>query len=187
MLQRPALYPALTRRKPIKALLGLVLALALSGLSKPAMPTHVQALQKDTHIPHQKPAVKTATLASAKTAEPVAPQPAPQPAPTPAPGPSAGVPGDCQSYRPLVAKYDWSVEVALAVMRAESGCNPAAIGDRHIPPVSCGLFQVRTLDGRPSCEALQDPATNVEWAHKIFASGGWRHWSVCNNGIVSCY
>ena len=72
-------------------------------------------------------------------------------------------------------------------MQAESGCNQNAVGDTS--PIngllahSCGLFQVRTLAGRPSCEQLKDPATNIQWAYKISGNGSnWRPWSVFTNG-----
>lgn len=102
------------------------------------------------------------------------------------PKPVVVAPVGCEHYKDLVAQYSWNVSVALAVMKAESGCNPNAVGDTHIPPVSCGLFQVRTLAGRPSCESLKDPSTNVAYAYKLYASGGWGHWTVCRTK-VSCY
>lgn len=99
-------------------------------------------------------------------------------------------PVGCQNYTKEIAKYNWNVAVAANVMRAESGCNPSAIGDNyainglHAP--SCGLFQIRTLSGRPSCEQLQDPQTNVAWAYKLYTASGWQPWSVCRH-TVSCY
>jgi len=97
----------------------------------------------------------------------------------------------CEHYKELISQYDWNVSVALAVVQAESGCNPNAIGDNYpiggLLAPSCGLFQVRTLAGRPSCEQLQNPATNVEWAYKLYRESNWQPWSVCKNGKVSCY
>jgi hypothetical protein len=74
----------------------------------------------------------------------------------------------------------------MAVMQAESGCNPTSVGDTRpingLLAPSCGLFQIRTLKGRPSCEALKDPATNIEWAYKISNNGtNWKPWSVFTN------
>lgn len=104
-------------------------------------------------------------------------------------------PVGCENYRSLVSQYFEKVDVALQVMRAESGCNPNAIGDGHLTYIqdgttygmSCGMFQVRYLPGRPSCNEMQDPSQNIAYAAKLFASGGWRHWSVCSNGKVNCY
>lgn len=104
----------------------------------------------------------------------------------PTPKPVVTYPTGCENYVDLISQYDWNVSVALQVAKAESGCNPNAVGDVHIPPVSCGLFQIRTLSGRPSCEALKNPETNVEWAYKLYVSGGWGHWTVCRTK-VTCY
>jgi hypothetical protein len=99
-------------------------------------------------------------------------------------------PVGCENYTNEIAKYNWNVQVAVNVMRAESGCNPTAIGDNyainglHAP--SCGLYQIRTLPGRPSCEQLQDPQTNIAWAYKLYTASGWQPWSVCRH-TVSCY
>lgn len=79
----------------------------------------------------------------------------------------------------------------MAVMEAESTCRSDAVGDTtltyqgsgRIEGMSCGLFQVRVLAGRPSCDALVDPATNVAWAYKVYsASSSWKPWSVWTSG-----
>lgn len=76
-------------------------------------------------------------------------------------------------------------------MQAESGCNPGAIGDLTLTyhgdgrreGMSCGLMQVRVLAGRPGCDALLDPATNVANAWRIYkARGSFTPWSVYTNG-----
>jgi len=75
----------------------------------------------------------------------------------------------------------------MAVMQAESTCNSNAVGDNYViaglHAASCGLFQIRTLKGRPSCEELKDPSTNIDWAYKVSTNGtNWNPWSVFNNG-----
>ena len=41
----------------------------------------------------------------------------------------------------------------------------------------------RTLAGRPSCDELKDPKTNLEWAWKISNQGtNWSAWSVYKSG-----
>lgn len=77
--------------------------------------------------------------------------------------------------------------LACAIMLAESGGNQYAVGDRNNPPVSVGLFQIRTLKGRPSKEALFNPQTNIEYAKKLRTSGGFGHWSVYTNGKYKKY
>jgi hypothetical protein len=86
-------------------------------------------------------------------------------------------PINCEAYRPLVEKYNWNVNVAMAVMYAESGCNPNAVS----PTNDHGLFQ---LHGIP----IYNPAQNVAYAyHNKYMQGGWSHWVVCTRGIVRCW
>lgn len=73
----------------------------------------------------------------------------------------------------------------MQVCQAESHGNPAAIGDGHTAHVSVGLFQIRTLPGRPSIEKLKDPQFNVGYAYDLWKSEGWNPWSVCS-GKVEC-
>lgn len=101
-------------------------------------------------------------------------------------------PKGCENYVAVVRKYFGAkTDVALKVAKAESGCNPMAIGDnypiRGLHAPSCGLFQIRTLAGRPSCSQLQNPETNVSWAYRLYKASGWQPWTVCNHGIVYCY
>ena len=91
-------------------------------------------------------------------------------------------PVGCEHYRHLLEGKSWNVDTMLYAMQKESGCNPSAVGDnypiRGVYAPSCGLLQVRTLPGRPSCEALKDPATNVAAAYAIWQGQGYRAWSV---------
>lgn len=83
----------------------------------------------------------------------------------------------CEQYKPLVAKYSWDINVAMAVMYAESGCNPNAVSSTN----DHGLFQ---LHGIP----IYNPAENVAYAYNNkYLAGGWSHWTVCNVGIVDCW
>lgn len=100
--------------------------------------------------------------------------------------------GDCEQWRPLVAKYSWDVDVAMSVMRAESGCNPNAAnwGDAHETCMgSFGLFQIACMSGQ-----IFDPAQNVAIAWAKYTAKNfdgsmrkWSPWGVCNRGIVNCY
>lgn len=98
----------------------------------------------------------------------------------------------CENYVAEASKYNWNVTIAVNIMRAESGCNPYSVGDNRVInglyAPSCGLMQIRTLQGRPSCEQLKDPATNIQWAYKLYSNrGNWNDWSVCKNGAARCY
>ena len=96
----------------------------------------------------------------------------------------------CENYRHLVNKYNWNADVMLRVMKAESSCNPNAVGDdypiRGLHAPSCGLMQVRTIGDRPSCDQLKNPEVNIEWAWKIYQSQGYNAWTVCRT-VVRCY
>lgn len=93
--------------------------------------------------------------------------------------------GNCEAYRPLIAKYDWDVRVAVAIARAESGCNPNAanLKDNHkVCKGSFGLFQISCHSGK-----VYDPAKNVEIAYAKYKASGWRPWSVYKNGKYKAY
>lgn len=81
-------------------------------------------------------------------------------------------------------------DIAIAIAKAESGLNPEAVGDLHITfekdgklmGMSCGLFQVRILEGRPDCETLKDPKENVKFAKALYDKAGWEPWSAYTSG-----
>jgi len=108
----------------------------------------------------------------------------PPPAPKPEPAPPAIVtpaPIGCEYYRGLVNQYPWDTRVAMAVMTAESGCNPYAAnwGDRHASCIgSFGLFQLACF----WTSAPYDPATNVAKAYEIYSRSGWRPWGAYTSG-----
>ena len=95
----------------------------------------------------------------------------------------------CEAFRRLVAQYDWDVRTMLAIMRAESGCDPNVTGDTSLTftqngrtyGYSVSLFQVRVLPGREACDS-HDPATNISCAYRVWKSQGYKAWSVYTNG-----
>ena len=97
----------------------------------------------------------------------------------------------CEGFRPLVAKYDWNVDIAMAVMNAESGCRTNALGRNTNGTNDAGLFQVNSI--HDTTDRRYQPEHNVALAYKIYAarskwdSSGWKAWSVCLNGKVKCY
>lgn len=98
-------------------------------------------------------------------------------------------PNGCEHYVQLVSQYDWDVATMLAIAKAESGCRPAAKGDTtltyeqngRIYGYSVGLFQVRVLPGRESCDSF-DPQVNVDCAYRIYKSQGYNAWTVYKKG-----
>lgn len=143
-----------------------------------------QAAKADVTQTESQPVSQVVTPQPTAKVETVVSQPPPQPKPKPV------APTGCAHYVSLLNKYNWNVSTMTKVMQAESGCNPNAIGDTRviggIYAPSCGLFQVRTLKGRPNCAQLQDPATNIAWAYRIYQGQGMSAWSVCKTK-VSCY
>lgn len=104
--------------------------------------------------------------------------------------PVAIVATGCEQYRAEISKYDWDVRTMMAIMEAESthegiSCNSNAVGDNYVIngllAPSCGLLQIRTLVGRPTCDQLKDPATNIEWGYKIYQSQTYTAWSKYTN------
>lgn len=92
-------------------------------------------------------------------------------------------PGNCLAYQEIINKYDWSTTTAMAVCGAESHGYAGNIGDTDTAYVSCGLMQIRTLPGRPSCETLKDPETNIAYAYAMWKREGWRPWSTCRYAV----
>lgn len=102
--------------------------------------------------------------------------------------PQTPLPQGCEAYRSLIGQYDWNVQIAYAIMRAENtGCDPA-IDNRGLNSdgsVDYGLFQVNSVHAAEvggNLAALYDPATNIRVAYTIYSGSGWRAWSTYNNG-----
>ena len=102
--------------------------------------------------------------------------------------------GGCERFRPLVQKYDWDVNTMLAIMQAESSCNPNETGDKSLTfqqngrtyGYSVSLLQVRILPGREHCDS-HDPATNIACAYRIWKGQGYEAWTVYTNGKYRRY
>ena len=126
------------------------------------------------------------TAVSVVTAEPTPLAQAPQ-----QPAHAAATP-NCAQYANLVAKYAWNVATALAVMRAESGCDPNAYnGANSDGSNDAGLFQVNSIHVRSGLitdAGRYDPSTNIAAAYKIYqdrsarAGDGWTAWSTYTSG-----
>lgn len=83
-------------------------------------------------------------------------------------------------------QYDWDASIALAIMQAESGCNPSAHNPANFDGSNdSGLFQINSIhvaSGLISEEARRDPVQNIKAAYDIYQGGGWSAWSAYNNG-----
>lgn len=89
-----------------------------------------------------------------------------------------------------MSKYDWDIETAMAVAKAESNCRQEALGDTSLVYMqngreygySKGVFQIRILPGREHCDTY-DLATNISCAYKIYSyREDFTPWSAYNNG-----
>ena len=91
--------------------------------------------------------------------------------------------GGCEEFRSLVEQYPWSSKIMLAIMRAESGCNPNSdnTGLNRDGSNDKGLFQINSIHGFSDAERL-DPIRNIEIAFKIWRNQGYRAWAAYNNG-----
>jgi len=98
--------------------------------------------------------------------------------------------GSCEAE---IRKYNWNVNVALAVSRAESGLRTNAINNNPATrDYSVGCFQINLFGnlraGRPPEAQLLQAHHNVAYAYRLYqASGGFKqHWRVCDSK-VRCY
>lgn len=103
---------------------------------------------------------------------------------------------DCSKVEEEIKKYDWDHDLALAVAKAESSCDANAHGDEDIAyhvgdkkyGYSVGVFQVRILEGRESCDNY-DIATNVKCAYDVYHDAGnsFDPWSGYTTGKYKNY
>jgi soluble lytic murein transglycosylase-like protein len=94
--------------------------------------------------------------------------------------------GNCAAYEPLVAQYGWNVSVAMAVMQAESGCNPTASS----PTCDHGLMQINCVHAAAvggNLSLLNDPATNIRVAFAVYSGAGWSAWTTYTSGAYTRY
>jgi hypothetical protein len=86
------------------------------------------------------------------------------------------------SYYYLLTQYDWNINIAYAIMLAESGGNPNAENwkDNHrVCSGSFGLFQLACFRG--NINTLKDPEINVKMAYELYKREGWRPWGAYTN------
>lgn len=91
----------------------------------------------------------------------------------------------CDAYIPLIEKYDWPVQTAVAIMKAESGCRAitpsnASINYDDVPDY--GLFQLHGMD-------ITDPAQNIETAYRVkyLPSHSFNAWNTYTGGQYRRY
>lgn len=92
---------------------------------------------------------------------------------------------DCAGYEPLVAKYNWPVKTAMAIMQAESGCRaitPSNAAINYDGVSDYGLFQLHGMN-------ITDPAANVEAAYtiKYLPTHTFNAWNTYTGGQYRAY
>lgn len=130
----------------------------------------IQDLQKQVSIKKQQQA---AALAAAQAAQS-------------APTVQVASTGNCEAYRGLVSQYAWNTSIAMAVMHAESGCNPTATS----PTCDHGLMQINCVHAAAvggNLALLNDPATNIRVAFAVYQGAGWSAWTTFTSGAYLRY
>lgn len=90
--------------------------------------------------------------------------------------------GNCAQYTSLFEQYNWPVATMMAIMHAESGCNPNAIS----PTNDYGLMQIH--DGLALYgQQIFDPAFNISIAYQKYTSQGLHAWSTYTSGAYEKY
>lgn len=90
--------------------------------------------------------------------------------------------------RQEASKYDWDVNIVVAISQAESSCRADAKGDTtltyeqngHIYGYSVSAMQVRILPGREQCDSYS-VEVNIACAYNVYKGQGYRAWSVFAN------
>lgn len=100
-------------------------------------------------------------------------------------------PVGCQYYLPIIEKYNWDVHTAMAIVQAESSCNPhEASVPNYDGSVDRGLFQVNSIHADMvggDLTSLYNPEVNVQIAYRIYSGNGWHAWSTYNSGKYARY
>lgn len=187
------------RRKLFLAGLVIVTILALPSTQPKVEIAHNSKISQHNPVaiaspemPRQEPPAPVMITPEVPPAPIVITSPEPQPASPPTPEPTKPIVG-CEQYRPLVAQYSWNVDVAMAVMQAESSCNPNAVNwtDNHrVCKGSFSLMQVGCFwypHFGYTIDTKFNPEINISIAYKIWERSGFSPWSTYTNGAYLKY
>lgn len=96
----------------------------------------------------------------------------------------------CNQYHSLISKYDWDINIAMAIMEAESHCDRNAdnTGLNEDGTNDKGLMQINSIHA----DLITDldrfvPVKNIQAGYEIYRGGGWGAWSTYNNGSYLDY
>lgn len=84
-------------------------------------------------------------------------------------------------------QYNWPTDTMLAIMQAESSCDPTARNTANTDgSTDTGLLQINSIHGIDPA-TLIDPTVNIQAAYRVYQSQGLNAWSVYNNGKYKEY
>jgi hypothetical protein len=86
---------------------------------------------------------------------------------------------DVERWRGLVSSYFAQADLALCVIKYESGGNPYA---RNSSSGAAGLFQIMPFWFQHFGGSQYDPANNIRVASLVHAQQGWSAWAAYNRG-----
>jgi hypothetical protein len=88
------------------------------------------------------------------------------------------------SVEEIISSYDWNYDIAISIMKAESGGKSSAYNPEWHRNCqgSFGLFQIACVHTTDT-ESLFDIETNIATAYRIYTHSGWRPWGVCYSKV----
>jgi len=93
-----------------------------------------------------------------------------------------------KTIKEKIAQYDWDVDIAYAVMMAESDADSQAVNEKD-SHASCngsyGLFQLACFWG--DTQDLLDENINIEVAYIIYSKQGWKPWGAYSDKRYLAY
>ena len=85
------------------------------------------------------------------------------------------------NYREYISMYDWDIDIAYAIMMAESRGDKNAFNPEAHKKCngSSGLFQIACV--HDDVEKLKDARYNIAKAYEIYQESGWKPWGAYTN------
>jgi soluble lytic murein transglycosylase-like protein len=97
----------------------------------------------------------------------------------------------CPQYESIISQYNWDVRTAIAIMKAESGCNPVRdnAGLNSDGTNDVGLMQINSIhvsSGAIAESSRRDPADNIAFAYRLYSErGNFTAWTAYTSGAYT--
>lgn len=102
-------------------------------------------------------------------------------APAPVKPVLAPISDEANCYLPTLQEYNWNVTIMLAIEKAESQCNPTAVGVIDYDGLrDYGVLQIHGA-------AIFNPADNIAAAYRIWQKQGYGAWTSYKTGYYTQY